>query len=260
MKHGRSLSAFSIGSDERRLFCAKSPPNMSRAGMFFASAAPFFSGPSIAASKAVVVMLCVAVAAGRAHAQDRTAGNEPDRAQKNRSPLWVRAGTEMQFFGDDVVGIGLGAAAASHRWGGVISIRRGFAGEVSFEGFFDAALFPITLLVDSSSARTPMEHRWEAGVLYGRRWEPAHFVLSAAAGLGLAGGRRRGALLEPSPAAFEPNVYEEKSFVTVGVPLEVQVTWTPFSFLGIGIHLSGNLNVVGPFGGMGTHLLIGRLR
>ena len=214
----------------------------------------------VAALKAAAGVLCLTLAAAGAHAQDGPAGAGSDRARESGPPLWVRAGTEMSFLGEEIVGIGMSATIAGRQWSGVISARGSYAGELSFRGVADVAIFPITLLADSSSAREPLEHRWEAGVLYGRRWEPAHFLLSASAGLGLAGGVRRGALLEASPEAFEPNVYEKEPFVTIGMPLEAQVTWTPFSFLDLGLHLSGNLNGTSPFGGVGTHLLIGRLR
>jgi hypothetical protein len=74
------------------------------------------------------------------------------------------------------------------------------------------------------------------------------------------GGVRRGRFLGSGGGWFGPSYYESLSFTTVGIPLEAQVFFTPFSFLGIGMCGFANLNPEKPYAGALLCLKIGKLR
>ena len=67
---------------------------------------------------------------------------------------------------------------------------------------------------------------WEAGGLYGIIKKGKLTSASAGAGISLVSGRREG----------------EKTFTTVGLPLETQLFFTPFDFAGVGLYGLADLN------------------
>ena len=54
--------------------------------------------------------------------------------------------------------------------------------------------------------------------------------------------------------------YEKIDFLTLGISGEIQVFWIPFSKLGVGFPLYGNLNPEKPFAGLLVSIQIGDLR
>jgi len=121
----------------------------------------------------------------------------------------------------------------------------------------------------------PPESVWDVGVLYGAQKTRPRSYASAAAGLSLAGGMRRGALL-PSrfrcdgyglealgcalAASLAGDDYEEDPFLTVGVPVEVELGWTPTRGFGLAVTAFANLNLERSAIGASLSVLVGRIR
>ena len=67
----------------------------------------------------------------------------------------------------------------------------------------------------------PRKQNCDVGLLYGRILKPKNVLLSFSAGLGLAGGVRRGKYLSYRPRRGD--VYEKRTIRTWGIPVEVQL-------------------------------------
>jgi len=122
----------------------------------------------------------------------------------------------------------------------------------------------------------PAESVWDLGVLYGRQTRGKWGYVSAAAGVALVGGIRRGdrisapqtcdgydmlgALGCAFAAMFTPVRYEEKPFHTVGVPLELEAGFTFTRVLGLNASVWANLNGERTVTGLSIGLVLGRLR
>jgi hypothetical protein len=113
---------------------------------------------------------------------------------------------------------------------------------------------------------SPSEQAWDVGVMYGRIAKSKYGFASISAGLGLVGGVKRGRYLDDDFQgrygwfAIVIDRYEKIDFLTLGIPAEIQAFWTPFSKLGIGITLFGNLNPEKSFAGLLVSIQIGDLR
>jgi hypothetical protein len=114
---------------------------------------------------------------------------------------------------------------------------------------------------DIFGSREPAEYVRDYGVLFGKRYSGPVGFLSASAGLALVSGMRRGEY-EGSDGGwlFGTSYYEEKPFVTIGVPVDVQLTLAPFKVVGLALDFFGNLNPKRSFAGATLSLLIGQLR
>ncbi|OGU29615.1 MAG: hypothetical protein A2X67_11725 [Ignavibacteria bacterium GWA2_55_11] len=84
----------------------------------------------------------------------------------------------------------------------------------------------------------------DIGLMYGRASKSSYGVASASAGLGLVHGSR---------CAWDystgQNRYTDERFYTVGIPVEIQLSWTPTSFFGLGIIAFADLNLQQSFAG-----------
>ena len=107
---------------------------------------------------------------------------------------------------------------------------------------------------------SPAESIWDIGVMYGRGAKSKYGFASIAAGLGLVGGVKRGSYLGHTGGWFGTDWYTENDFFTLGIPAEIQAFFTPFSILGIGVTLYGNLNFEKSFAGLMFCIQIGNLR
>ncbi|MHB2148479.1 hypothetical protein ACX8XP_05435 [Calditrichota bacterium LG25] len=106
----------------------------------------------------------------------------------------------------------------------------------------------------------PEENVWDVGLLYGKSAKASYGLASIAAGIGVVGGVRRGDKIGSSGGFFEETYYEKLTFLTVGVPIETQLFWTPFSFVGIGIYGFANLNMEKSYWGGLFSIQFGKLR
>jgi hypothetical protein len=120
----------------------------------------------------------------------------------------------------------------------------------------------------------PAEGVWDLGVLYGRQTRGKWGYVSAAAGVALVGGMRRGDRIPgTSPpcesydvlgcllvAMFTPVRYEEKPFQTVGIPVELEAGFTFTRVLGLNASAWANLNRERTVTGLSVGLVLGRLR
>ena len=113
---------------------------------------------------------------------------------------------------------------------------------------------------------TPSEEAWDVGVMYGGIAKSKYGFASISAGLGLVGGVKRGSYLGSNFQgryawfAIITEQYKENNFLTLGIPAEIQAFWTPFSKVGIGFTLYGNLNLEKSFAGLLISIQIGDLR
>ena len=117
---------------------------------------------------------------------------------------------------------GVGAGAGGGAWGATLSCQAG------------------PHLVSARGVHTALfDDLWDVGLLYGRGVRGARSSASLSAGVALVGG---------GSGAF----YLGPRFRTVGLPLEAQWYWTPFthSEVGLGLTAFGNLNAERSFGGL----------
>ena len=108
--------------------------------------------------------------------------------------------------------------------------------------------------------KDPLESVRDLGVLYGKRWsEPGLGFMSVSGGLALVHGVRRGEFVRSSGSWFGTSHYEEESFVTVGLPVDVQFALAPIQGIGLAVDLFGNLNPERSYGAATISLIIGKL-
>lgn len=122
----------------------------------------------------------------------------------------------------------------------------------------------------------PVENVWDVGVLYGRERRGRRGYASAAAGIALVGGMRRGDRLSPPSACtandpvgslgcwleslFASVEHEARPFRTVGIPVELEAGLALTRFLGLNANAWAVLNGVRPAGALSVGLVVGKLR
>ncbi len=108
----------------------------------------------------------------------------------------------------------------------------------------------------------PEETIRDLGALYGAISKRRFGFASAAAGLAVVGGVRRGAFIqyEHEGVWWGNSIYEKRRFLTAGIPLEAQAFFTPLPFMGLGLVLDANLNPVRNYMGVNLCLQFGKLR
>lgn len=119
----------------------------------------------------------------------------------------------------------------------------------------------------------PDERAREIGVLYGRASQNTIGLASFSVGLGRVTGVRRGKLLRRVDEGCwwgfgfggcddSYNIYEERTFDTIAIPVEAQLLWMPTfrirAPLGIGLHGFANLNPELSYWGMSLCLSLGK--
>jgi hypothetical protein len=93
----------------------------------------------------------------------------------------------------------------------------------------------------------------EIGVMYGRSTHARYGMVSFSGGLGVVWGEPCGLDWTCDPAPGE-------AFSTLGIPLEVQWRFAPWSFLGVGFSGIGKVNPRSSFAGFLVSLQVGRVR
>jgi hypothetical protein len=155
---------------------------------------------------------------------------------------WINAG-----LGGSSFGISPGVCLSYRNRGNLISIRFIYNEEINLQIF--------------GPGPSPSESVWDLGALYGRNAKTLHGLASVSGGVSLVGGVRRGRYLSNSGGWWSStDSYEKLTFLTVGVPIEVQLFWTPLSSLGIGIYGFANLNRQKSFAGALLCVQIGKLQ
>jgi hypothetical protein len=106
----------------------------------------------------------------------------------------------------------------------------------------------------------PDERIGDIGVLYGvsTRWNI--WYASAGAGIGYVHSISRGKLIHRSYELLGGDEYEEISRSTVGLPIQIEISGSAFTFFGIAIIGFANINSIEIYGGMTLCIQIGRLR
>lgn len=79
----------------------------------------------------------------------------------------------------------------------------------------------------------------DIGILYGRIAKIPFGFASVSGGISIVSGAHRGAFQNLDNYTFN---YEKKPFVTLGIPIESQLFWTPSRFFGLGIYGFANIN------------------
>lgn len=176
----------------------------------------------------LITVLMLLTTESRIYAQQDTNGSKPNL-------YWLNVG-----IGASSAGIS-GSASFSYNYGsGLISIRHVANSEFNI-------LWP-----------SPTETVWDLGVIYGRSAKASYGVASISGGIAIVGGVRRGRYL--GSTGWFSSQYETLKFSTIGIPIEGQLFWTPFSFLGIGMYGFGNLNREQSFAGALLCLQLGALK
>lgn len=155
----------------------------------------------------------------------------------------VGAGTVIGGFDsnhtDNAIGPSFGISFSSQKKKGLLSIRFIYTEEMIF----------LNLL--------PKQTVSDIGVLYGRIAKNHYGFASVSGGISCASGVQRGAFQNLSDHSFN---YDKKPYITLGIPLESQLFWTPSSFIGIGIYGFANINPEKSFWGGLFCIQLGKLK
>ena len=103
----------------------------------------------------------------------------------------------------------------------------------------------------------PKESVHDIGVLYGRIAKIPFGFASISGGISIVNGVHRGVFENLSDHSFN---YDRKPYFTFGIPLESQLFWTPFPFMGVGIYGFANINQEKTFFGGLFCVQIGKLK
>lgn len=144
-------------------------------------------------------------------------------AQPARTYVWLQSGPTLTTLGPGVHAI-VGVAFDRH----VLALR------------------------GASTDFTPDGETWDVGLLYGRTLTMGRLHLWGGTGVAVVGGTRYRRLFGGDDGEpFDP---------IIGFPLEANVAWLPTAVLAVGLHAFADVNTEHPFGGIGVHVRVGRLR
>jgi hypothetical protein len=102
----------------------------------------------------------------------------------------------------------------------------------------------------------PTEKVWDIAALYGYEVRSENTQVGVAAGIGLIGVVRRGALLRGRQVMFGPQIFEKEVSHAAGLSLKQELFWTPHDALGIGYEVAGNLNAEKSFASILVEIMI----
>lgn len=102
----------------------------------------------------------------------------------------------------------------------------------------------------------PNDEIWELGLLYGRRTAGGKTGVSILAGISYTGGTYKGDRLDTDPFSED---YEELTFETVGLPIELQFDVNLLKFVGFSIMFFTDINPHTIYTGVNFSILIGYL-
>ncbi|MFA7123003.1 MAG: hypothetical protein WC212_03115 [Candidatus Delongbacteria bacterium] len=102
----------------------------------------------------------------------------------------------------------------------------------------------------------PDDEVWELGLLYGGHSTKGKVSVSYLAGISYTGGIYKGDLLGSD---MLNDYYEEITFETVGIPLEVQLDINVLKFIGFSVTLFADINPDKIYGGVNFSILVGNL-
>jgi hypothetical protein len=106
----------------------------------------------------------------------------------------------------------------------------------------------------------PYEKYYTGTVLLGKGISNQDFQVRFYVGIGLTGGITRGNDLNRTSGIYNQKVYERKTFMTGSVPFQVNFDYKPFKYIGFGMLLFADINLVRPYYGIALVLSIGKLR
>lgn len=100
---------------------------------------------------------------------------------------------------------------------------------------------------------------WDAGVLSGKMAKSSYGIAFLSGGIGVVGG-----VLDREyvgiGSLYSPSEFRDNRFLTIGIPIEGQLFWTPYSFLGVGLYGFANINPEESFAGALLGIQMGKLR
>lgn len=184
---------------------------------------------SIQYTKAVVVFLFI-VYIGITEAADK----------KNTHLFWINSGPSFDLF--DPTGALVGSVSGSYQYQRHLASVRYSYNTLHYELFSDPAIDEI----------------WDIGLLYGVAFKKTFGFISASTGIAYVGGQVRG---DPYRVDLIRKKYREvRKIQTVGLPVAVQLFWTPFRFIGLGLYGFANINSETTYVSCNLHLQVGRLK
>ncbi len=147
-------------------------------------------------------------------------------------------------------GLGTGASADSNSpWAqGSSNSESDMAGSINATAQFGKHAFSLRFVTGQALFE---ESFWDLGVLYGLATKPSVFHFSGGIGISLVGGTSGENFFFFST---------KKVSTTLGLPLEIQLSWRPLRFLGLCAYGFANLNKHHTFGGVTLCVQLGKLR
>lgn len=103
---------------------------------------------------------------------------------------------------------------------------------------------------------SPSNAHWDLGVLAGVIRKKQRGMVSISAGGSIVGGKKKEDLT--GGELFDAD-YSTKNYTTVGLPINSQIFFTPFSHVGIGLNGFANINPKKSFAGVLVCLQIGKI-
>ena len=167
-------------------------------------------------------------------------------APNGRRLGWQTAGIGVSSFGDSK-----GASYSYLTKNGLVSLRY-----VYNDSELDSTFC-------NSITASLQESFWDAGILFGKLAKTSFGLASLSGGIGFVGGNRivnEGRRSYDLNAVLLPMRVEEERLLTVGIPFEGQIVWTPFPKIGVGVYGFANLNMEKSFAGALFGVQIGELK
>jgi|GEM_PF-3298017 len=159
-------------------------------------------------------------------------------AQPSGEALTGRMNSFSVSVGGGTAGGGGAVAFASGVGKGIVTARFLFNDELNLFGDFSRQI-------------------WDVGGLYGFASGNHSLFVSGSAGLAITGGVKKGIYIEPPAGSWFGGGYERVSFVTIGIPLQVDGKMRLTGSLGLGASLYANLNPVSSAAGFMIGINIG---
>ncbi len=108
---------------------------------------------------------------------------------------------------------------------------------------------------------SPAERFNSVGFLIGKSILAKYGHCSFVGGIGIVSGTKRGNLLYTNSTLIgDGRHYERNSFTSISIPLEVDLQYSPFKYVGIGTSLYCDLNLKNPMWGFLFKIALGKLR
>jgi hypothetical protein len=165
----------------------------------------------------------------------------------------IRSANDLQNVPSNLYKLSFGIGAGTMDIGGIASFTFDLTGQ--FLSIRASETEELKFL-----SNNPVERVGDIGIIYGVSTQRSRWYASAGAGISYVHSIRQGALIQRSNEIFGSDEYEEVSRVTVGLPIQVEISGSAFPFFGAAIIGFANINTLRSYGGITLCIQLGKLR